>query len=59
MVLLMSGGKSGLKWVDKAIKTSVDVLPASKVMKFTKLDHFGPDKTGPAEIARELKDYFK
>lgn len=59
MVLLMSGGKSGLGWVDKAIKTLAQVLPASKLMKFTKLDHFGPDKTGPAEIARELKDYFK
>jgi pimeloyl-ACP methyl ester carboxylesterase len=57
-VLLMTGGKSGLKWVDKAIKTLSEVLANSKVIKFTRLNHFGPDETGPEEVAREVKEYF-
>jgi pimeloyl-ACP methyl ester carboxylesterase len=57
-VLLMTGGKSGLKWVDKAIKTLSQVLVNSKTIKFTRLNHFGPDETGPEEVAREIKEYF-
>lgn len=57
-VLLMYGGKSNLRWVDKAIKTLSEVLPVSEKRKFPKLDHFGPDKTGPEVIAENLTKFF-
>ena len=57
-VLLMYGGKSGLQYVDKAIKALTGVLPSSVIREFPALDHFGPDKTSPAEVAQTVRDYF-
>lgn len=57
-VLLMYGGKSNLRWVDKAIKTLSEVLPVSEKRKFPKLDHFGPDKTGPEVVAENVTKFF-
>ena len=57
-VLLMYGGKSGLRYVSKAIEALIKVLSSSQVKEFPKLDHFGPDKTAPAEVAQAVRDYF-
>ena len=58
-VLLMFGGKSNLNWVEKAIHALQEVLPLAHVEEFPKLDHFGPDETGPEEISQALITYFK
>ncbi|MGI5240239.1 alpha/beta fold hydrolase [Dactylosporangium sp. CA-139066] len=50
-VLLMAGGKSGLPHVAPAFDRLTEVLPSSQVHTFPKLDHFGPDHKGPAEVA--------
>ncbi len=56
--LLMFGGRSGLTWVAPAIKRLSEVLPASELRGFPKLDHFGPDQKGPREVAEAVKQYF-
>ncbi|WP_211217496.1 alpha/beta hydrolase [Segetibacter koreensis] len=57
-VLLMYGGKTGLKWVNKAIAALSDILPSSEVKEFYNLDHFGPDKKAPHEISLTVKEFF-
>ena len=57
-VLLMFGGKSKLVGITKAIKVLLEVLPLAKPLEFPKLDHFGPDKTGPIDIAAKVTEYF-
>ena len=57
-VLLMAGGKSGLAWVSPMIKRLQEVLPQSRVQEFPKLNHFGPDHTGPAEVATAVSEFF-
>jgi pimeloyl-ACP methyl ester carboxylesterase len=57
-ILLMYGGKSKLKWVGQALLALKEVLPLAGVKEFPKLNHFGPDETGPAEIAQALITYF-
>lgn len=57
-VLLMFGGKSKLIWVTKAISALSLVLPSSEIKEFPELDHFGPDKTGPVDIAQAVTAYF-
>jgi len=57
-VLLMSGGKSNLKWVKKAVAVLSNTIPSIELREFAKLDHFGPDKTGPADVAETIKEYF-
>jgi pimeloyl-ACP methyl ester carboxylesterase len=56
--LLMFGGRSGLTWVAPAIDRLAEVLPASESRAFPTLDHFGPDQTGPREVAEAVKQYF-
>jgi hypothetical protein len=56
--LLMFGGRSGFTWVAPAIKRLSEVLPASELRGFPKLDHFGPDQKGPREVAEAVKQYF-
>jgi pimeloyl-ACP methyl ester carboxylesterase len=56
--LLMFGGRSGLTWVPPAIDRLAEVLPASEPRAFPKLDHFGPDQTGPREVAEAVRQYF-
>jgi len=57
-VLLMVGGKRRPAWLNLAINALVDALPSSQVKEFPKLDHFGPDKSAPGEIAQVIRDYF-
>ena len=57
-VLLMFGGKRRPGWLTQGIKALSEVLPSSKVTEFPKLDHFGPDKTAPREIAQAIREYF-
>jgi pimeloyl-ACP methyl ester carboxylesterase len=56
--LLMFGGRSGLTWVAPAIKRLSEVLPASELRGFPKLNHFAPDQKGPREVAEAVKQYF-
>jgi pimeloyl-ACP methyl ester carboxylesterase len=55
--LLMYGGKSGLEWVGRAIKQLSEVIPVSQTRKFHQLNHFGPDQTGPREVAEAIREY--
>jgi pimeloyl-ACP methyl ester carboxylesterase len=57
-VLVMFGGKSGLDWVTEATKALAAVLPSVAVREFSKLDHLGPDKTGPLEVAAAVGTFF-
>ena len=57
-VLLMFGGKRRPGWLAQAIKALAEVLPSSKVVEFPKLDHFGPDKSAPKEVAQSIRNYF-
>lgn len=57
-VLVMFGGKSGLDWVAQATNALAAVLPSVAVREFPKLDHFGPDKTGPLEVAEAVATAF-
>jgi pimeloyl-ACP methyl ester carboxylesterase len=57
-VLLMYGGKSDSKWVNRAMERLAAVLPHSETREFPKLDHFGIDKKAPQEIARAVSAYF-
>ncbi|GIF52678.1 pimeloyl-ACP methyl ester carboxylesterase [Asanoa ferruginea] len=50
-VLLLAGGKSKLPYVTAAIDRLAGVVPSARVHTFPKLDHFGPDERGPAEVA--------
>ncbi|MFN8486807.1 MAG: alpha/beta hydrolase [Caldilineaceae bacterium] len=56
-VLLMYGGKSSSA-IKHTTKLLAQVIPNAKVRAFTKLDHFGPDKKAPDEIAQALRDHF-
>jgi pimeloyl-ACP methyl ester carboxylesterase len=53
-VLLMAGGRSNLPWVAPAFDRLTEVLPSARVHTFPKLDHFGPDQKGPAEVAEAV-----
>jgi len=57
-VLLMFGGKRRPGWLTRGIKALAEVLPSSQVKEFPKLDHFGPDKTAPGEVAHTIRSYF-
>ncbi len=56
-VLLMSGGRSRLDYVPPALDALRAVLPVSTSYVFPKLDHFGPDRSGPNEVARIVTDF--
>jgi pimeloyl-ACP methyl ester carboxylesterase len=57
-VLLMSGGRSGLDWVEPAFAALSQVVPSSDRLEFPTLDHFGIDKGAPATVASAVGDYF-
>jgi pimeloyl-ACP methyl ester carboxylesterase len=57
-VLVMHGGRSDLEWVVAATKALSSVLPSVVVRGFPKLDHFGPAKTGPREVASAVGAFF-
>lgn len=56
-VLPMSGGRSRLDYVPPALDALRAVLPVSTSYVFPKLDHFGPDRSGPSEVARIVTDF--
>jgi pimeloyl-ACP methyl ester carboxylesterase len=56
--LLLWGGKSDLSWVAPAIEKLSATLPSAQVKQFPRLNHFGPDQTGPREVAQAVRDHF-
>jgi pimeloyl-ACP methyl ester carboxylesterase len=56
-VLLMAGGKSDLPYVGPAYEKLTGVLPQARVHTFAKLDHFGPEGKGSAEVARAVAEH--
>lgn len=57
-VLIMSGQKTGISWLNRSLKELKEVLPYSKSIQFPTLDHFGPEKRGSAEVAKALINFF-
>jgi len=57
-VLAMHGGKSDLDWLAAAMRALATVIPLLTVEAFPTLDHFGPDKSGPAEVAAATSAFF-
>jgi hypothetical protein len=57
-VLLMAGGRNTLPSVAPAFDRLTGVLPSVRVHTFGKLDHFGPDHKGPAEVAATVTAFF-
>lgn len=55
--LLLFGGKCGLPWIPRTIEKLKVVLPAVAVKQFPDLDHFGPDRTGPREVAQAVRAF--
>ena len=58
-VLAMCGGKSDLDWVGLAMDALASALPSVMVKAFPKLDHFGPTKTGPRDVAKAAGMFFQ
>jgi pimeloyl-ACP methyl ester carboxylesterase len=57
-VLLLSGDKRPLDWVGPAIRVLRNTLPSVTSYAFEGLDHFGPDQSGPNEVAKMASTYF-
>jgi hypothetical protein len=57
-VLAMFGGKSDLDWVEPAITALSATIPRITLQGFAKLDHFGPDKSGPDAVAKAVAAFF-
>jgi pimeloyl-ACP methyl ester carboxylesterase len=57
-VLLMYGGRSDSRAVDLVAERLPGVLPDSETKAFTRLDHFGIERTAPREVAATVSDYF-
>ncbi len=57
-VLVMFGEKSDLDWVAPATRALTAAIPTVAVQAFQKLDHFGPDKSGPVEVAEAVSSFF-
>ncbi|MGO9597757.1 MAG: alpha/beta fold hydrolase [Isosphaeraceae bacterium] len=57
-VLVLVGGKSDLPWVAATVEKLSDVLPGVRIKQFPNLNHFGPDQTGPRQVAQAVKAHF-
>lgn len=57
-VLLMYGGKTGMKWIDVSMDKLAQVLPLSTVKAFPTLDHFAIDRKAPRDIAEIVSAFF-
>lgn len=57
-VLLLYGGRSDSRAVDLVIEHLPKVIPHCKAIEFPKLDHFGIERTAPAEVAKVIEDFF-
>ncbi len=53
----MCGGRSDLDWVAPATRALVEALPSLVLHEFPKLDHFGPAKSGPREVAQAVSAF--
>jgi len=56
-VLLMRGGESDAS-SDRAAAQLATVIPHTSRVTLNGLDHFGPDQTGPAQVAQAITDFF-
>jgi pimeloyl-ACP methyl ester carboxylesterase len=56
-VLLMSGGKSDLPYLTASLDELTATLPSVRTHTFPKLDHFGPDGKGAAEVAAAVSAF--
>jgi pimeloyl-ACP methyl ester carboxylesterase len=57
-VLLMYGGRSDSKAVTLAMERLGAILSHSVTKEFSRLDHFGIERTAPREVAKAVSDYF-
>ena len=57
-VLLIRGGQSDAS-TDRTAAQLASVIPHARRMTLTGLDHFGPDQTGPEQVARAITDFFE
>jgi pimeloyl-ACP methyl ester carboxylesterase len=57
-VLLMYGGKSNSRAVDLCAARLPLTVPCCRTRVFPKLDHFGIERTAPAEVAAAVADFF-
>ena len=57
-VLLLYGGRSDSKAVDLVAERLPAVIPHCETKVFPKLDHFGIERTAPAEVASVISDFF-
>ncbi|MFI4933776.1 MAG: alpha/beta hydrolase [Caulobacterales bacterium] len=57
-VLLMAGDKSDQDWVGLAMGRLSAVIPSVELRMFPKLDHFGPDQSGPLDVAAAVAVHF-
>jgi pimeloyl-ACP methyl ester carboxylesterase len=57
-VLLMFGGKTQADWVRLTTTRLSREIPSVDTHCFAKLDHFGPDQGGPAEVSDRVAAYF-
>jgi hypothetical protein len=56
--LVLFGRKSGLPSAPIAVENLKVVLPSVDVKRFSNLDHFAPDRTGPREVAQVVRAFF-
>ena len=57
-VLLMFGSKSSKFFTFEQPRVLKSILTNSEAYEFKGLDHFGPDKTGPKEVAKIIHSFF-
>lgn len=57
-LLMLCGGKNRLEYVVRSSVVLLEVLPCAVLKVFPKLDHFGPDVTGPLEVATAIREFF-
>lgn len=55
--LILSGGKSALSWIPTMIDRVSNAVPASQTKELPKLDHFGPDRSGPRDVAQAVREF--
>ena len=58
-VLLMRGGRSGVRWPNTTLSGLAAVLPAAETRVFDALDHFGLYRAGAAEVAQAVDRHFR
>ena len=57
-VLFMYGGNSRSRAVTLCVERLTAIIPHAEAWESPKLDHFGIERTAPAEVARVAADYF-